>query len=291
MPVANHEGSTLTGGPGGLFVFKTGDAITPGSDVGHACLVQSVDVTTTVATEDILAIGYKGRAGLRENIGNVTVAIEGVLTRDGTELGSIAHDLDFYEAVTNDFYLTSVSSNGVYGKKAQVTAPFVTSIAYNFAVNASATTTWNFSGDNIVWTDSPPSPTTYALETSQYMNAVEFHEISVSGIAGCVQTCTFNATLNRTDIFCLGQKQRFDRPVTNPKEVTVSIETLAGTPGDEMHMFVTDYTIADEGFFTAKCGPVVASGLVPTDGGFRVGVGNNSTITMGFRGTNMVITY
>lgn len=327
MSVANHEGSRI------LFpsTFQTLDDEMKNENGGtHSNVVgedipdiayQSVTVTSRTNTQPISAIGYRGVAAISDLIGTVEVALEGILCytssvyTNASPSGKGLLDKSLYDFVSQwggivvqtkgqDNDGTNQTDDGrfcaTYGM-------FLTSVSYTFAQNTNVTTTWNFVGYNCIWGDLSSTDVTPTLGTGTNLVPLTSQNIDVEmRYAGVVipmegvQSVTFNATLNRDEVYQLGTKGPFDRPVRFPFDVTATIEVLAdyaemlnnitptytwnneANPNSPNKIEIYVYRKDGAGNRTAKiCG---APYQRPSEGSLRVSVGANSTCTINTTG-------
>jgi len=306
---------------------------------------QSATVTTRPNTQPVSAIGYRGVAAISDLQGSVEVGLEGILvwaTPSGaggledssdpgyrtanlglTKKGLLDHDLYDY---VSEWGMIVVETRGAdsndNGKRVCNYGMFLTSVSYTFAQNTSVTTSWNFVGYNAVWEDSDFSYDPDAVQsnklilgqgnnfvplTSKDIDLVALYPtISGTDTLGDVQSVTFNATINRDEVYRLGDVAPFDRPVRFPFEVSANVEVLADsseflekvTPsykwnrtaaeqldgnGDvnkmEIYVYRNDYPSA--GQKVKICG---APYQRPVDGSMRISVGANSTCSISTTG-------
>ena len=316
MSVSQAEGSKLTF-PGLKGVFdiaapKTVAGWLPGLPFSGvmAEAVQSVAITSRVAAENLLAIGHKGHAGYSKRFGGVDVNIDAVLTDNVNVSGAYGYDLqDFEDRLPGN--LTLYTTNGTVGRAVTVSGLYVNSINFNFNQNDNSTTSWTFVGDGLVYSG-------YSVATDGSKGFIDYHcvnpltwdEIHIYDQANAVvltgvQTATFSATLNRTDVMQIGQFTPYDRAVQHPYNVTVSINTLANDVNlvNWWQKFVPTYdpmsdcanglvikvrtnSIASAGSVTPR-DFIIASGLRPDTGTMNIGVGSNSTVVLNFAGTSL----
>jgi len=328
MAVANHEGSKILF-PSSFLTYS--DEMKNENGGQHANVVgedipdiayQSVTITSRTNTQPISAIGYQGVAAISDLVGTVEVAMEGILcyasgvyTAAGTSAKGLL-DKDLYD-FTSQWGGIVVQTKGQdtsdgttqtdTGRQCCAYGMFLTSVSYTFQQNTNVTTTWNFVGYNCVWADLTATTITPVVGTginlvpltSQHIDIdLFYHNVSVP-VDG-VQSVTFNATLNRDEVFELGTKGPFDRPVRFPFEVTASVEVLAdyadmlnevtptytwnneSTPSTPNSIKIFVYRKNSVGTRIAKiCG---APYQRPTEGSLRVAVGANSTSTINTTG-------
>lgn len=318
MAVAQHEASSLslTGLPG---IFDPASPkLTSGYLTGWAPYtgvmaeaVQTVSITSRVAADNLLAIGTKGHAGYSHKFGGVDVNIDAVMTDNVNVSGAYGYQLSDFESKLGG-KLVLITTNSSVGKKITVSGLYVNSMNFNFSANANVTTAWTLVGDDVLY-EAWDVPTSGVVGNSSYscVNPLTWDEIHLlNGCSGVsltgVQSATFSATLNRTEIFQIGQFTPYDRSVTHPYVVTVSINTLANDVAlvDWWDKFRTSYNPMDA--CLGGCGGVtikvmtqplasgaitrefiVASGLRPTTSTLNAAVGSNSTVVLNFEGTNL----
>jgi len=318
MAVAQHEASSLS------FPQLSGvfDVTSPKTSAGWlgselpfsgvmAEAVQTVSITSRVGAENLLAVGTRGHAGYSKRFGGVDVSIDAVLTDNAQTSGAYGFDLQDFESKI-DGPLTLITTNSNSGKKISVSGLYVNTINFNFNANDNATTSWGFVGDSVLY---------------------EFYDVAASGVAGnndyhCVdpltwdeihlvngcssamltgvQSATFAATLNRTEVYQIGQFVPYDRTVTHPYNVTVTLNTLSNEVElvNWWQKFVASYDPMAE--CSTTCGSIIikvrtkplandavgrdfiiASGLRPTSSTLNTAVGANSTVTLNFEGTSL----
>lgn len=291
MVVANHEFAQVIAPSG----------ITTHAASGYA-LWQTATVTTRVNTEQVSAIGYKGVVAITSLLGTVDVSLNGYI-RESQGLGKALTDPDLW--IENDLGQITIQTrdpqddpndpgNEVGGPKAVITGVYLTSLNLTFRAQAAMETTFNFACDSVDWqaSDVDLEPIDLGVNT---LDLPSFWSVVVSGTNVNIYdatSVTFDATLNRNEVYILGQKTPVDRPVEHPFDVRVTVETLAGR-ADLANKFVTDY-IWDRTGYTVRVSPsgggndyAAASGLRPTDGGINISVGANSTSTLTFSGWDM----
>lgn len=325
MAVANHEASALSfPSLSGIF-----DVEHPKTDAGWlaatgelpysgvmAEAVQSVAVTSRVAAENLLAVGYKGHAGYSKRYGGVDITVDAVLTENVQISGAYGYQLsDFEDKLTNGLGiadLTLYTTNSTIGKKIQVTGVYMNSVTFNFNQNDNSTTSWGFVGDGVTYES-------YSIADSGSVGDYDYHcvdpltwdEVHIRNDCSAVvltgvQSATFTANLNRTEIFEIGQFEPYDRAVTRPYNVSVSLNTLANEVPlvNWWEKFVPNYDPLSE--CDSACGGlkiavytqsiagqadgrefIIASGLRPTTSTLNVAVGSNSTVALTFEGTDL----
>lgn len=322
MAVSNHEASDLNfPGLPGIFDKRyrkvtaswtpagwgviTGVAI-PFSGV-MAEAVQTVAVTSRNSAENLLAIGNKGHAGYSKRFGGVDVTVDAVMTDNYAVSGAYGYQLsDFDNQLLSGMVLTTTNSS--LGRVETVSGLYVTSISFNFNANANSTTSWSFVGDGVVHSG-------YVVATQgaignrvyQCVNPLTWDEINIfdgtnSVILTGVQSATFTANINRSEIFQIGQFTPYDRAVTYPYDVTVSINTLANDVNltNWWNKFIPSYDpmsdCANGLAITVRTGPnlgggnremIVASGLRPSTSTLNAAVGSNTTVALTFLGTDL----
>lgn len=331
MSVANHEGSKIIF-PSSFATLSASDLKnengTPhnnvlGEDIPHIAY-QSVTVTSRTNTQPISAIGYRGVAGISDMIGTVEVALEGILCFSAsgsgvyplaTASGNGLLDKSLYDFVSQWGGIvvqtkgqdSNAGSQSDDGRFCVSYGMFLTSLSYTFAQNTNVTTSWNFVGYNCIWGDMGATDLYPTMGngvnliplTSQYLD-VEMKYAGTTVPVDGVQSVTFNATLNRDEVYQLGTKGPFDRPVRFPFEVTATIEVLADY-ASMLNNITPTYTWNNEGdqnnpnkieiYVYRKdssnnrthkvCG---APYQRPSEGSLRVSVGANSTCTINTTG-------
>ena len=317
MAVSNHEGSyidfpcipgtfdtkypkTTTGWLGGAL---------PYSGV-MAEAIKTVAITNKMASDNLLAIGYRGHAGYMRKFGGCDVTIDAVLTDNVLVSGAYGYQLSDFENMLSG-NLTVITTNGTNGKKVTASGLFLNNITFTFTQNAECTLSTTYVGLG-------SRPENYSVAQSGAVGFRDFHcidpltwdEVHIfdgknSVVLTGVQTATFAATLNRTEIFEIGQFDPYDRAVTHPYNVSVSLNTLANDVNliNWWSKFQTDYdpmadcatglvitvrTAPNTGDGTAASRDfVIASGLRPTNSTMNVAIGSNSTVALTFEGTDL----
>jgi hypothetical protein len=313
MAVANHEGSKIqfTG------VNENGTPHAPeiGRDI-HEIAYQSANVTVRTNNEPISAIGFRGVAAVSDLIGTVELALDGILTVDPSDfspylnrgpLGLLNTNLNSIVSKFGDIIVDTLGEDiDDVGLKCSMSGMFATGISFSFQQNASVTTTWNFVGYNCEWEDSDfDFGIDLVVGTGVNFIPISSKDVQLSviapeGDAAGVQSVTFNATINRTEVFELGTLEPVDRPVTFPFEVTATIEALADTaslvrgitPNYKWNNPATPsspnvYQINVDYITSGPQRLVGAPYMRPTDSTMAVSVGNNSTVTMTFTGWDL----
>ena len=319
MAVANHEASKLVFlGLSGMF-----DVNAPKTSSGWlgwlpysgvwAQAVQSVSITSRNSAENLLAVGYKGHAGYSRRFGGVDVNIDAVLTDNVLVSGALGYELaDFDNKLPGTLVL--YTTNRAVGRVATVSGLYVNSINFSFNQNANSTTAWTFVGDSVVWSGYDVSAQgIQGYETNHCVNPLTWDEVHIldggnNVLLTGVQSVTFSASFNRQDIFQIGQFEPYDRSVTYPYAVSVSINTLANDVNltNWWDKFVPSYDPSSNcasgilvgvrlGSNTEHDGTgangdkfiLYASGLRPTQGTLNTAVGSNSTVTLNFEGTDL----
>ncbi len=327
MSVANHEGSKILF-PSSFLTFA--DEMKNENGGSHSNVVgedipdiayQSVTVTSRTNTQPISAIGYRGVPAISDLIGTVEVALEGILCyspgiyTNATPSGKGLLNKSLYDFVSQWGGIV-VQTKGQDNDGSNQTddgryccsyGMFLTSVSYTFQQNTNVTTTWNFVGYNCVWGDMSSETLEPIIGngvnliplTSQHLDVEMKYKNVVVPMDG-VQSVTFNATLNRDEVYQIGTKGPFDRPVRFPFEVTATIEVLADY-AEMLNNVTPTYTWNDEAnptspnkieiyvyrkdssnARTAKiCG---APYQRPSEGSLRVSVGANSTCTINTTG-------
>lgn len=320
MAVANHEGSQLDfPGLDGIFdpnhVKVTAGWL--GSELPYSGVmaeaVQSVAITSRVAAENLLAIAHKGHAGYSKRYGGVDVTIDAVLTDNAGTSGAYGYQLsDFDNKLPSGLVL--YTTNGVIGKGITVTGLYVNSISFNFNANDNSTTSWGFVGDGIIYSGFRPAVDgSKGYQDYHCVKPLTWDEVHI--LDSCnnvlltgVQSATFAATINRNDIFQIGQFEPYDRSVVYPYNVSVTLNTLANDVSlvNWWDKFVPTYDPSTE--CDTACGGliikimtnnnashgsslprelVVASGLRPTTSTLNAAVGSNTTVALTFEGTSL----
>lgn len=255
----------------------------------------------------MLAIGNKGHAGYIKQFGGVDVTIDAIMTDNAAVSGAYGYQLsDFDNKLLSG--LTLYTTNGTLGKSESVSGLYVTSISYTFNANGASHTAWNFVGDGVTH-----SGYIVATQGSQgyrdyhCVNPLTWDEVNIfdgknSIILTGVQSATFTANINRSEIFQIGQFSPYDRAVVYPYQVTVSINTLANDVQltNWWDKFVPTYdpmTDCAGGLVikvrtgangvAAPADMIIASGLRPTTSTLNAAVGSNSTVVLSFEGTSM----
>ncbi len=315
MAVGNHEASQLLF-PGLPGVFDPGSVKTSQGWIAPAMpysgvmaeAVQSVAITSRNAAENLLAVSFRGHAGYSKRFGGVDVNIDAVLTDNVLVSGAYGYRLsDFDSKLQGNLELITTNSNN--GKKVTVSGLYVTSISMSFNQNDNSTTAWSFVGDGITYEN-------YSVSTSgsvgnrdaHCVNPLTWDEIHIydaknSVVLTGVQTATFTANINRSEIFQIGQFEPFDRTVQYPYNVTVALNTLSNEVNltNWWQKFVPTYDPSTDcnGGLVIKVrtssiagagGAVdflIASGLRPTTSTLNNGVGANATVALNFEGTDL----
>lgn len=314
MSVSNHEPSSFDfPGLPGIFDTKYPKvtngwvSYTPCTGV-MAEAVQTIGITSRPASDPLLAVGYKGHAGYSKRYGGVDLTIDAVLTDNVNVSGAYGYDLsDFESKLVGNF--SCITTNRTNGKKVNVTGIYVNQITFNFNANDNCTTSWGFVADGVSYED-------YVTAESGVVGDIDYHcvnpltwdEVHIHDgvnniILTGVQSATFTASLNRQDIFEIGQFEPYDRSVTHPYDVSVSINTLANDvrltnwwdkfvasydPSDDcangLIVKIMTQSIAGHG---SEREFIIASGLRPTNSTLNVAVGSNSTVALNFGGTSL----
>ncbi len=316
MALSNHEGSLLTfSGLKGIFDVRA-PKLTAGWLPGlpfsgvMAEAVQSVAITSRIAAENLLAVGYKGHAGYSKRFGGVDVNIDAVLTDNVNVSGAYGYDLsDFENQIFGNLVL--YTTNGQFGRAVTVSGLYVNSVSFSFNQNDNSTTSWSFVGDGLTYsgytvaTDGSKGFIDYHCVNPLTWDEIHIYDQKNSVILTGVQTATFSATLSRTDTFQIGQFTPYDRAVQHPYNVTVSLNTLANDVAlvNWWQKFVPSYDpmsdCADGLVIKVRTNPIanaatttprdfiIASGLRPDTGTLNVAVGSNSTVSLNFAGTSL----
>lgn len=291
MTVANHEFAQVVP-PSGITDFA----------VSGYCLWQTATVTTRVNTEPVSAIGFKGVAAITSLVGSVDVSLNGYI-RETEGLGKSLGESSLWAEM--DMGPITIQTrdprddpnhpgNEVGGPKATITGCYLSSVNLTFRAQQAMEATLNYVCDTVAWSaaDGGLEPIDLGLDT---IDLPTFWQISVSGeniALKDVISATFDGTVNREDVYIIGQKIPVDRPVLHPFDVRVTIETLAGQA--DLAEFVTDYLWGASTRFVVRVIPsgggndyAAASGLRPVDGGVNISVGANSTSTLTFAGWDL----
>ena len=308
MSVANHEGSKITFS--GQNLNGTSHSPTIGVDI-HDIAFQTASVSSKTNNEPITAIGYRGVAAISDLIGSVECSLDGILTMNpdftpylnrGTK-GLLNKDLNDLVSQWGDIVIeTRGEDDEDNGQKCTMSEMYVTGTTFNFSQNASVTTTWNFVGYNCTWEDSLfDYDTDLVIADGTQFTPLASKDVTLTvtaptGTAAGIQSVSFSATLNRTEVYEIGTLAPIDRPVTYPFEVTMNIEALADestllrniTPTYKWNNPSNPSTPNSFGVFVDHkesgqriCGSPYAR---PVDGSLNVSVGNNSSVTMSFSG-------
>lgn len=273
--------------------------------------VQSVAIGSRNAAENLLAIGHRGHAGYSRRFGGVDVTIDSILTDNVNVSGAYGYDLsDFDNKLTSG--LTVWTTNSQFGRVATVSGLYVSSISFSFNQNDNSTTSWTFLGDGVTW--SGYDVATQGVKGNINYNCVNpltWDEIHITDtcngvVLTGVQSATFTANIGRSDIFQIGQFTPYDRSVTYPYDVSVTINTLANDVRlvNWWSKFVPEYDPMSE--CSSACGGlvikvrtlpnlsdgiardfIIASGLRPTTATLNAAVGSNSTVSLTFAGTSL----
>jgi len=290
MSQANHEGSSITGGT--LFTEVFGET-------GIAGLVQSCSITARTNSENILAINYKGVAAVSKRAGSVDLTVDAILTSPS----GVGRDMYAYENTLDPITIITSDGTQARAKQAILSGVYVTGINYSFAVQDNSTTSWTYICDRVDWAVDQDAVTPID-GTGQNFSPVQFDQIVAQydgTTASGIQTATYAGTIDRDEVYQLGQTTPIDRPITFPFDVTVTIETLA-EDSQRISDFVTDFDWRTyeggngiivqviggtcEGGTTATTNACIASGLKPVDGTLNVAVGDNSTTSATFNSWN-----
>lgn len=325
MAVANHEASMIDfPALQGIFDPKyrkttpgwlptnTGVVQIPFSGV-QAEAVQSVAITSRNAAENLLAVGYKGHAGYSKRFGGVDVTIDAVLTNNVNVSGAAGYQLSDFDSKLNGNSTSGIlvvyTTNSTLGRVATVSGLYVSSISYTFNANDNSTTSWSFVGDGVIWsgytvaTQGAKGNTDYHCVDPLTWDEVHIYDGANAVVLTGVQSATFAANINRSDVFQIGQFEPYDRSVQYPYDVTVSINTLANDVrltnwwdkfvpnydpmsdcGGGLVIKVRTQSIAGQ---AAARDFIIASGLRPTTATLNAAVGSNSTVALNFQGTSL----
>jgi len=311
MVVANHEGSQIDfPGLPGVFDSKYVKVSqgwlnwAPYSGV-MAPAVQTVAITSRSSSDNLLAVGTRGQAGFVKKFGGVDLTIDAVLTDNMLQSGAYGFQLSDFDAILpSGFKLWT--TNGTLGKVADISGLYLSSVSFTFNQNAESTTAWNFVGNGIIYSGYTVA-TQGAVGYSNYhcLNPLTWDEVNLfdgqnSVLLTGVQSATFSATINRSDVYQIGQFTPYDRTVVYPYNVTVSLNTLANEVPltNWWQKFVPTYDPMSDcgnGFVIAvRTGGnlsstpkdmIIASGLRPTQSTLNTAVGSNSTVVLNFEGT------
>jgi hypothetical protein len=312
MAVSNAEGSLLQF-PGLKGVFDVTAPLPPVVQNGimpfsgvMAEAVQSVAITSRVASDPLLAIGHTGHAGYARKFGGVDMTVDAVLTDNVNVSGAYGFNLNSFRNILSG-NATLFTTNGVNGKKVIVSGLYVNQITFTFNQNAESTTSWSFLGNGIKYEN-------YDVAASGVVGFKDFHCISPlmwdevhitdqfnNVLLTGVQSATITASYNRQDIFQIGQFEPYDRVVVPPYNVSVSLNTLANDVrltnwwdkfiptydptsdcANSLVIKIKTKSLAEDG--TSK-DFIIASGLRPTNSTLNAAVGSNSTVALTFEGT------
>src|SRR3990167_10724160 len=242
MAVSNHEASAIDfQGLDGVFDVKhkkvTASWVSlPGGTKPFSGVmaeaVRTVAVTSRNAADDLLVVGYKGHAGYIHKFGGVDLSIDAVMKNNVNESGAFGFQLSDFDDVLKSGIIV-YTTNGTLGRKATISGLYVNQISFNFNQNAESTTSWNFVGDGLDWDN-------YVVSTSGVQGNKDFHcidpltwdEIHLydgtnSVLLTGVQRATIQASINRQDVFQIGQFAPYDRAVVRPYKVSVNLDLLA----------------------------------------------------------------
>ena len=313
MVIANHEGSKIDF-PGLPGIFdpkypKTASgwlSFAPYSGV-QAEAVQTVAITSRVASDNLLAVGTRGQAGFVHKFGGVDLTVDAVLTNNALVSGATGYQLsDFDQILPSGF--TLYTTNGVLGKSASISGIYVSSISYTFNQNAESTTSWTFAANGVIYSGyNVAQQGQVGYGNNHCVNPLTWDEVNIydgkdSLILTGVQSATITATINRTDIYQIGQFTPYDRAVVYPYQVSVTLNTLANEVPltNWWSKFVPSYDPNSDcanGFvIKIRTGSnlsatpmdlVIASGLRPTQSTLNTAVGSNSTVNLAWEGTAM----
>lgn len=324
MAVSNHEGSAIDfPGLPGIFDKKyakttqgwlgtvggitTGAIVLPYSGV-MAEAIQTVAITSRVTANNLLAIGTRGQAGWSKRFGGVDLSIDAVLTNNVNVSGAYGYQLsDFDNILASGF--TLYTTNGVLGKSASISGLYVNSVAFTFNQNADSTMAMTFVGNGVVYsgytvaTQGSQGYSDYHCVSPLTWDEIHIYDTKDGVVLTGVQSATFNATINRSDIFQIGQFTPYDRAVVYPYNVTVSLNTLANDVRlvgfwekfvptyDPMSDCANGFIIKVRTSSNANDGTaydlIIASGLKPTTSTLNAAVGSNSTVVLAFDGTRL----
>ncbi len=318
MAIANHE-ATAIDFPGLPGVFDTKYRKSTAGWLGGnlpfsgvmAEAVQSIAITSRAASENLLSVGNKGHAGYSRRFGGVDLTIDAVLTDNVNVSGAYGYDLsDFENKLLSGLVVTTTNSQ--LGRVATLSGIYVNSISFSFNANDNSTTSWSFVADGVTWsgydvsTQGVKGNRDYHCVNPLTWDEVNIYDTCNGVILTGVQSATFTATLNRTDVFQIGQFEPYDRSVQHPYDVSVSLNTLANDVRlvNWWDKFVPSYDPMSE--CSSACGGlvvkvrtypivsgavsrdfIIASGLRPTTATLNAAVGSNSVVTLAFAGTSL----
>ncbi len=325
MTVANHEASDLdfpglqgifdkryrkvtsSWIPAGWLIHGGGSGVAMPYSGVMAEAVQTVAVTSRNSAENLLAIGNKGHAGYSKRFGGVDVTVDAVLTDNFAVSGAYGYQLSDFDAQLQSG-LILYTTNGTLGRAEAVSGLYVTSISFNFNANGNSTTSWSFVGDGVIHsgytvaTQGLRGNTVYHCVNPLTWDEVNIFDGSNSVVLTGVQSVTFTANINRSEIFQIGQFTPYDRAVQYPYDVSVSINTLANDVNlvNWWSKFVPSYDpmgdCANGMAISLRAGSniagvnremIIASGLRPTTSTLNTAVGSNSTVALSFAGTDL----
>lgn len=318
MAVANHEG-------GKIEFTGTNENGTPhppvvGEDI-HDIAWQSATITARTNTDPIQAIGVRGIAAITDLIGTVEASLSGIVTYEPNHAnyplagadGLLDKTLgDFVSQFGNIVCETRGEDVTDTGQKVTCLNMFLTGVSVSVEQNSSVTADWSFVGYDNTWEDSDfdfGDPNDLEIGTGCNFVPLSSKDIEMivtanhaDGFASAgfeLQSISIQATINRTEIYVIGEQAPIDRPVTLPFDVTVNAESLADG-GQLIRNFKPTYVWnagpgkCDNNSFDVVvrhktdlqniCG---AKNLRPVDGSLSVSVGNNSTTSMSFSGWDM----
>jgi hypothetical protein len=272
--------------------------------------VQTVAVTSRNSAENLLAVGHKGHAGYSKRFGGVDLTVDAVMTDNFAVSGAYGYQLSDFDNVLAGGVSGAIlyTTNGTLGRAEAISGIYVTSISFNFNANANSTTSWSFVADGLI--HSGYTVATQGIKGNNVyhcVNPLTWDEINIFDGTNAVtltgvQSATFTANINRSEIFQIGQFTPYDRAVTYPYDVTVSINTLANDVNlvNWWSKFVPNYDPMDDcanGMaISVRTGPnlgggnkemIIASGLRPSTSTLNAAVGSNSTVSLTFNGTDL----
>lgn len=244
--------------------------------------------------EALSVLGHTGAGGYGKRAGTVDITVDAVLT-SGVKLANGRSFTSFESELPGDLTLQTTSSSAK-GKQAVVSKIYVSSFTFTFTQNANSTLAVAAVGDSVVWTDL--SSNLGRLNALQHIpltwDKVSIHNdaLGVAMLSG-VQTCTITATLNRADIYQIGQFSILERAATPPHTVTVALTSLSNDVilSNWLDRFTTSLDAMDPAYQInfKMYGPdgnawIECSGMRPTDATMTTNVGANSTTDLSFEG-------
>ena len=301
MAQVNHEGSQVTSTPADARF----DALW-GKTYSVFGLIQSVSITSRTNSEGIPGISYRGNPAVRNANGTFELTLEGVMTHPS----GVSQELYDWQSPGNDIQVDATDADENKGLRCLFKVPYLTSINFNFRVNENGTGSMTFAGEDTVWTDNI-ALLTPTIGNGKQFNPTFFDQIvvvyedpdDIQVVVSGIQSASFAATLDRTEVLHIGQRTPIDRAVTFPFAVTVTVEALGEdadkivnynnsfnwhtfSGGDGLTVAVYGGTIAS-GILEANP-TVIASGLRPMEGSMTVSTGTPvTTVTTSYGGWNL----